>query len=50
MVYKVKYGFAIKYPKKWDFVKKAWEFIVTDIKNLNKIAGDVNICGLKNPV
>ena len=45
--YKNEFGYAIKDPKTWDSVKKAWELMATGTKTLLEMANIMNAWGLR---
>ena len=45
--YAVESGYAVKDPKSWDNMKKAWDLMATGTKTLREIAAIMNTWGLK---
>ena len=46
--YIVQAGYAVKDPKTWDDVKRAWELMATGTKSLQEMAGIMNEWGLRH--
>lgn len=47
--YKNENGYAVKDPKTWDLIKKAWELMGTGTKTLSEMAMIMNDWGLRQP-